>query len=967
MVLNQKDNQPIERATVRAKSGKAGTYTDKNGRFRFSVPATEKTLVVSLMGMTTVEVPVGTNLKVMLKDEAAELENVVVVGYMTRKVANTSASVVKVSAKQIEEKPTANPFDAIQGKVAGLQVYTSSGEPSAGSSMALHGVGSFNASSSPLFIVDGMPVSSGNIQAMNPNDFESMQFLKDAAATSIYGARAANGVVYITTKRGKAGERAQITVRGQKGISRLANRSFFRTLMRTGELLDFWEETGFIPKKTVDTYREKYGMNDTFWDKYYLEDNKPMHQADIALSGGAGSTNYYVSAGTLYQEGLRAGSDYAKYNMRVNLNSGLNRVVKFGLNSALSYDISHTSPYGGTATEGGGLAMLAQPFYTPYDKDGKEYEEVIPGWGRYNPKYRVRHTIDAYKYLNLNLGGNVTITPITGLTMRSQVGMDITRGGRDYRSLPSAKYNKGIGTSRLEFSNTDIFSNTNTIEYRFTLNDVHGISALVGHEYNQYRFHGATAQGKGMEDDRLILLSAATKDKEIGESIAENAFLSYFLQASYSYDNKYFVDAVLRQDNSSKFGRNKRSGIFGSVGLLWKAKKEAFLTDSEWINDLDVKFSIGTQGNDDIGNYSSLALVGKSGQYEGNAGWALSSPGNPDLSWEDQRKTTIGITGRVFDRLLFNVELYDRLTSNMLMDVPMPYTTGLVEDGLGFASLQKNIVSYQNRGVDLRLDYDILKGKDYALAAFLNFNYNKDKVISLFQGRDSWILPGYGFGYIVGQPQVFVYPIFKGINPDNGYPEWYLPGENIADITKDKVTSEFSDELEQNTGIRRFTPMTGGFGLNGSYKGIYFQADFSFALGKHMISNDKFFFENPKQFAGFNTSREVKDYWKKPGDNAKYPGLEYLAKVSPLMTQFDSRMIENASFMRLKNFTVGYNLPKSILSKQDIIKGVKLYVTGRNLLTFTKFTGPDPEVNSNLSMGTNPNTMQFTVGTELTF
>ena len=965
-VVVDETGEPVIGATIQVKGTSQGTATDYDGNFELRVQP-NATLVFSYVGMNTQEVQATPNMRVVMMSDSEMLEDVVVVGYMERKIASTSASVVKVDSKTIEEKPTANPMDALQGKVSGLQVFTSTGEPSAFSSLKLHGVGSLGAGSAPLYILDGMPVATSTIMSANPNDFESIQVLKDAAATSIYGARAANGVIYITTKRGKVSERAKISVRGQYGTSNLANPDYYDKMMNTSELFQLWSELGIYGESTIDGFREKYGMNDTKWWKYYLKQGVPTYQGDVSISGGTGRTNYYISGGLFNQEGIREGSDYKKFNLRSNINSQINQIMKVGLNTSVAYDLVNLSPYERNSTGGGGLAFLAPPFYTHIDPEtGEDYEEVIPGWNRETPKYYTSKLKSTEKTLYYNLSGNVEIKPIEGLTLRSQAGMEIGDYFYDRYRLASYRGALGNGFGTKDFARRSTLTSTNTAQYSFDLDDTHNFNFLVGHEFIDYNYFYIRANASGMQDDRLMLLPNGV-NKSVDESKAEYAFLSYFSQLSYDYSEKYFVDLVVRNDASSRFGKNKRNGTFWSAGLLWKAKKEPFLQDTEWLDDLDFKFSIGTQGNADIGNYNAYALAGQIGQYAESPGWGLTSPGNDDLGWERQRKTSFGVTAGMFNFFKFNVEYYHRLTSDMLMDVPLPMTTGIPQDGLGFASVTQNVGKYLNQGVDIRLDFNILNRRDANLTGYVNFNYNMDKVVELFQDRDSWILPGYGFGYIVGEPVNFIYPIFKQINPENGYPEWYLPGEDIAVKTENKVTSNFSDVLEQNTGIRRNTPMVGGFGVSGDYKGFYLQADFTYALGKNMISNDKFFFENPIQFGGFNQSKTTLDYWKKPGDNAQFPGLDYIDNVSYLFTEFDSRLIEDASFMRLKNLSIGYNLPKKFLGSQKILTGAKLYVTGRNLLTFTNYQGPDPEVDSNLSLGAYPNSRQFIVGFELNF
>lgn len=968
------NNQPLIGARVYLKSDPTvGTLTDLDGRFKLKV-SKGQIILFSFVGYTTQELQASKDMKVKMKPDSELLDEVVIVGYATKKVAATSASIVKVNAKDLAEKPTSNILDAVQGKVAGLQVSTSSGEPSAIASVKLHGKGSINSGSSPLYILDGMPVSAGVIQGMNANDFESMQFLKDAAATSIYGARAANGVIYITTKRGSTSDKARITARGQYGISTLANTRYYNRLQNTEESFRMLEEFGITTGSALDDLKKKFGMNNTQWYKFFYKD-APTYQADVNVSGGKNQTNYFFSLGVFDQKGLREGSSYNKINTRMNLKTTLNDYIRLGLNSSLVYSKTRTSPFASNNL-GGGLSPYIAPYYTPYDKDGNEiFDSVIPAvFQFYNPKYVISKNIYNTKDVILNSIGSATITPFKNFQIRSQVGITLNYNIYNNLSKPSYIKNAGQGSKTRSFNSGYSLSTNTVADYKFNIQDDHHFSLLAGHEYTSFKADGFGASGGGLVDDNLTLLSATTKDKRITENSYEYAFLSFFGQFGYDYADKYFIDLVLRNDASSVFGANMRNGLFWSAGLLWRAKKEEFLQSVDWIDALDVRFSTGTQGNADIDYYESLALVGNYSQHNGLKGWGLVSPGNPNLGWERQRKTTLGVTLDMFERLHMKVEIYDRLTSDMLMDVPYPYTSGL-ELTNGYAFVKQNVGKYQNRGIDLNITADLLTGKDYGISAYANFNYNRDKVVELFQGRDSWIIPKTGVGYIVGKPIMYVLPIFKNINPKNGYPQWYLPetkGEEVhpeVNHTDDNMlTSEYTDGLEQNTGIARYAPIAGGLGVLGTWKGFSLQADFAFTLGKHMISNDRYYVENPMKYAaqGFAQDRDVMDYWKKPLQEAKYPSLEYQRKYSEALS-YDTRFLENASFMRLKNLTIGYDFQKGLLERQHVLTGAKVFVSGRNLLTFTNFRGQDPEDNSNVSRGMNPNTKQFTVGVELSF
>lgn len=948
---------------------KSGTVSNIDGNFSISIKSGEK-LTFSFIGYESQELAATPQMNVRMHPSDLMLNDVVVVGYMERKVANTSASVVKVSAKDLAMKPVANPLDAVQGKVSGLQVFSSSGEPSARLSMSLHGQGSLGAGTGLLVILDGMQVSMAVLQSMNQNDIESVQFLKDAAATSIYGARAANGVMYVTTKRGKTETRPAVTLRAQYAVSSLANTDYFDQLMSGPELLRYYKETGIYSEAEIMTFKEKYFKETDFqWYKYVYQP-APMYSADVSVSGGSTGVRYYLSGGALSQEGLRMGSSYKKAFGRINVDANLADWAKANVNTQVSYTDTHVSPFGNNNAVGGGLAAMNAPFASPYDPNTGLELERVPLLDLATPKHVISTNPAKTNAFILSANGNLTLTPIKNLTVRSLVGLELNYGDSRSRTLPSYYRAYGNGSSERAYSMASNITITNTAAYNMSFGE-HHLTALLGHEYTNYKDDNFSASGSGILDDRLFLLNNVTQNKSVGEDTNGYAFLSYFSQLSYDFSERYFIDWVLRNDASSRFGRNKRNGLFWSVGLLWKAKSEHFLKDVSWLNELDFKASYGTQGNSSIPPYSTSSYVGKVGQKKGGMSLGFISLGNPDLGWEHQSKFTIGVKTRMLNRFDLNLEYYNRITSDMLFEVPLPYTSGMPVGSAGYATRYENAGRYLNHGIDLQVSADILRGRDWGVSANVNFNYNRDKVLELFEGRQSWQEPGGQLAYIVGKPVTFVLPLYKGVNKDTGVPEWYKPGTDLNQTRRDDsdVVSEYTTSLSQNTGINAYTPVTGGWGISAYWKGFYMNADFFFALGKHMISMDKQFYENDYHIrnreGNYNGSHRLFDYWKQAGDNAEFPSLEWVREPNHQSTYLDSKMLENASFMRLKNFTLGYDIPRKSLGKQNIIRSAKVFFTGRNLLTFTKFRGIDPEVNRNVSYGVNPNTKQMSVGIEI--
>lgn len=975
-VVVDETNAPLPGVSVALKSTPAkGTVTDIDGKFAIQAKPGEK-LLFSFLGYTTQEVAAAATMNVKLQPADLTLNDVVVVGYMTRKVANTSASVVKVGSKEIALKPVANPLDAVQGKVSGLQMFSSSGEPSARLSMSLHGQGSLGAGTGLLVIMDGMPVSMNVVQAMNPNDIESVQFLKDAAATSIYGARAANGVMYISTKRGLAETRANISVRAQYAVSSLANTDYFDQLMTGPELLRYYEETGIYkhdsddPRETtIVRLKDMFRETDFRWYQYVYQP-APMYTADISISGGTNNVNYYLSGGALSQDGLRMGSGYKKVFGRMNVGAKLNDWIRANINTSVSYDDTKVSPFGSNNVVGGGLAAMNAPFASPYDPNtGKEYERV-PLLDLATPLHVISTTPSQANAFVLSTNGSLTITPLKNLTLRSMVGLELDYGINSSRTLPSNYKAYGNGSSSRTYSRASNISVTNTASYQMEFGN-HHLTTLLGHEYTDYKDDGFSAGGNGILDDRLFLLNNVTQNYRMSESKTEYAFLSFFTQISYDYMEKYFVDLVLRNDASSRFGANTRNGLFWSVGLLWKAKQEKFFKDITWLDVFDVKASYGTQGNSSIPPYSVESYAGKVGQKAGNVSFGFISYGNPDLGWEHQSKLTVGVKARVFDRLDVNLEYYNRLTSNMLFEVPLSFSSGLPIGDYGYVPSYKNVGKILNHGIDLQLNADIFRKRDWGVSLNANFNYNRDKVLELFEGRDTWLEPSTQMAFIVGKPVMFMAPLYKGVNPTTGEPEWYRPGKDVTQTHRDDndVVSEYSSTLEQNTGVKARTPITGGWGMSAYWKGFYMNADFFFAIDKHMLSMDKSYYEDDYRVRdrvnNFNGSRRLFDYWKQEGDHTEFPSLKWVRENNHQSTYLDSKMLENASFMRLKNLTIGYNLPQKSLGKQKIVRSAKVFFTGRNLLTFTNFRGIDPEVNTSVSYGANPNTKQVSFGVEI--
>lgn len=920
-----------------------------------------KTLVISFIGMENKEVPIKPSVKVTLKPMTELLSEVLVTGTYgsAKKLGSMVGSVAAVKSEKIANRPSANFADALQGQVAGLQVFTSSGEPSEGVSMRLRGIGSINSSSEPLFILDGAPISSGAFSAINPNDIENLTILKDASSTSIYGSRAANGVIVITTKRGK-GVKPTVTIKGQYGISQRAVENI--TLMNSEQYFNFCETVNpnYKTNEAFQANKEfalKHGIS-TDWYDYFFKDNAPTYQLDASITGVANNTNYFISASHYDAEGIEPASGMKRETVRSNIDTKVSDWFRVGLNLGLSYEDFETNGFAGTGNSWYNVATLSKwaiPYETPYEiienADGSisygKRKNILDKIGLWNPYYLLENQPTEKNKIRLYGNAFEEITPIKGLIIRAAQAIDAFDYRYRYVSLP-ADYNNQKGSASESFQRYSSFTFTNTAEYKFSINEMHNISALVGQESIIYNGSSFGASVDNITDGRLPMLSNGTIPKQPSASKKKKVMNSYFSRLEYNFGEKYFFDASFRTDGSSIFGRDNRWASFFSVGTMWNVSKEAFMEDIDWLKDLKVKFSYGTTGNsafDGDPYYPSLGLVG-TGKYNGDQTFYISSVQNDGLTWEKQKTINIGLSARLFDRLDIDLAYYDKKTTDMLMTIPYSYTTGH-SSGWG------NIGSMFNRGFEATVSYDIINRRNLQWSVSANINYNKNQITELFGGRDEYVVANTGIKYQVGMPYGELYYVrWVGVDPADGQQIW---------LDKDgNETKTYSEDNAVFTGKQRYAPWAGGFSTSFFWKGFSINADFSYVLGKYTINNDAFFYNNPNFAGQLNQSTDMLDMWTTPGQVTNIP-----AANSEL--RFDTHLIENASFLRLKNLTIGYTLPENWLHKTGFIKGARIFAVGRNLLTVTNYTGADPEVDSNLQLGKYPNTKQFTIGAELTF
>ncbi|MBO5172757.1 MAG: TonB-dependent receptor [Bacteroidaceae bacterium] len=966
-VVSAADGEPLIGASVKVKGEKTAAVTDMNGKFKIRTEA-GKTLVFSYIAMETMERPAKNGMLVKMQTAEEMMDELVVTGYgSAKKLGSLVGSVVTVDNKKMEKAVTPNFTDALAGQVSGLSVLTSSGDPSKSASIRLRGINSINSSSTPLFILDGAPISSTMFNTLNPSDIQNITVLKDAASTAIYGSRAANGVIVITSKKGKLNEKANLVVKGQYGFSTPVSDGL--QMMNSQQYIQFRDMIGQPVSQSVKDLVNNYGIS-TNWRDEVLSNNAPTYTVDAALTGGSENINYYLSFNHHSQEGLIEQSKMHREALRANVEARLNRWFKAGVQANLGTN-SYQQNNEAEATDGLYtsnpmiFSRLALPYDAPnyysFDENGNiiwgDRADKLKYSGLSHPSFVNENR--SYKKNNLTLMLNAfeQLNPIEGLTIRAQQAMDGYDYTQDNRYIPYEAFTTPMGSSVAasegyvynSFSRYASYTFTHTIEYRKKVKG-HNFSALLGQEsiFSRSRSFGVFTEGQ--TDPRQLRLTDGTSIAigNLSDSRAEESFNSFFATFAYDFDGKYFLDASYRADGSSKFAPGHRWGHFYSVGGMWDLKKENFLKDVDWLDLLQARATYGLVGNSTgAGSYDYYGLFGTGSMYNGQSSMGISNPSNSTLTWEKVGSFNAGVTFGFMDRVVLNVDAYRRKTTDMLMKIPFSYTTGF-GGGMG------NIGAMVNKGFDADVNVKILKSNDFDWTLKANVNYNKNEITELFAGRDEYIIANTGQKLEVGKPYGEFYMVeYAGVDPRDGKPMWYDIDGNLTKVYNEERDSKF-------TGKQRFAPWSGGFGTSFSWKGLSITADFAWQAGKYMTNNDNYFLKNANQGTSFNQSVDMLNIWTKPGDITDIP--KYGEQV-----QYDTHLLEDASFLRMKNLIVQYSFPEKWMKATKGIQNAKVFFVGRNLFTATKFSGYDPEPDINLVKFNYPNTRQFVFGMELTF
>jgi len=957
-----------------------GVITGIDGSYSLRLSNSDAVIVFSYIGFETQEVNAAgrTNVSVTLMPDTKELDDVVVVGYGVQRREALTSSVSTVQGKDLQ-KVSSSSFDkALQGNTAGVVVSSAVGNPGSYAEVVIRGSGSINASNSPLYIVDGVPVLTGRVgdwaddsrsnflSSLNSHDIENVTIMKDAAATAIYGSRASNGVIIITTKSGKQGK-TKVSFNVEKGVSTLTNAKnknansedlvkYFQDASRNaGELYDpngnyaDWydpmvDQGLYFPNSLADT-------NFDWWDAYTQDGTYDNYNVNI--SGGDEKTNFFVSAGYLNQEGTVVGTSFDRFSGRVNLNHQLNKYIKIGNNTQISRSKQNYVYDGWAWANPVAASFWTLPFYSSHTEDG-EYNHDLGGS---NGNYNVLHINDVSSMQNRTVSivnsTYVELAITDNLKAKSVFGLDWKDVDDDQYFDPSAANASSWGGGYYAVNNKYYKWNiSNTLTYNKIFNGVHSLNVLVGQEAREYNNWWLYAGASKIDPD-IPNLDGTSDEQEVGGSRIENSGISYFSNASYSFDSRYYLGASIRRDASSKFGSDNKWATFSSVSLGYTLSNEDFFNVS-WINNLKFRASYGETGNSGIDSYASKGLY-QADKYNSNLALYPKQIENNMMRWESAKTTNVGVDLMLFNRITGTVEYYWRNTHDLLVDAEISQTSGQ-------SSILVNSGEILNEGLEVALSSQNIKGSNFTWTTDINFTLPSSEIISLGDDMEEMSNGSYQKRRIGGNYTEWNLFQFAGVNPDNGMALWY--DEN------GEKTENYGDAVREYCGSPEPT-LYGSMTNTINFKGIELSFMFYGVTGNEVMFSERIYREHDGSDVGASSSGPVteyvaQNYWTTPGQITDVP--KPIAYNDTQSNEWvSSRWLEDGSYLRLKTLKLGYTLPKKWIEKA-FINNANIYFQGTNLLTWSNVSGLDPEVGTNgYSYNAVPNARTFIFGVNLDF
>lgn len=974
---------PLPGITVKVVGTELTSSTDENGKFQIAADANSK-IRFSSVGYKTVTQTVGNrkDIQVVLATETNTIESVqvVAVGYGTMKRATLPTAVSSIGANEIEDEVLPSVTQAIQGKAGGVQVTQKSGSPGGGISIRVRGTTSINASSDPLYVVDGIPVNSTTnftggstfdfgggtqginvLSSINPSDVQSIEVLKDAASSSIYGSRAANGVVLITTKKGAVGQ-SQFNFNMYEGFSQVPKERYY-DFMNTEQYQDYMKDYYRIameedPSKTIpEQIFSNPGINTNWQDAIFR--TSPTRNYELSASGGNEKTQYYTSVGYMKQGGVLLYSNFDRLSGRINLNHQHSEKLRFStsinLTKATNQRVQEENSKEGATKSG----IFSPPNIPVYDGQGNYFYDQVR-LTRENPVAMLELPTNKANTYRILANASAEYNIIPELLLKTSFGTDLSFIDETFfmppTGLRSYASQGGIGASRS--TRDQLWINETTLTYDKGFGD-HSINALAGFSVQGSRLEFTHAQRAGFPNNDIPYVTAGGVITGANAYPEEWAIASGFARATYIYKDKYILNANVRMDGSSRFGADNRWAIFPSLAGAWRLSEEDFLKDHSTISDLKLRASWGITGNQNIGNYASRSLYTAGNNYMGIAGFVPNVLGDKGLKWETTRQWNVGVDAGFFnDRISLLADYYYKKTSDLLIGLPILTSSGYI-------NRFTNSGDIENKGFEFELSSKNLVG-DFKWSTSLNMTFNRNKVLALPEGLSEMrggvgdlnrAIPGQPLGVFYGWKAL-------GVNPETGMID-YL-GKNGSAVTP----TNYEDHVMIGDPNPQFF---GGITNNFEYKNF----DLSI-LGQFSYGNDIFNYNLASGLEGFNPSSnqfvDFVDRWRQPGDISSVPRP---APGSLDNGAVSSRFVEDGSFFRLRNITLGYSLPTEVAERIKM-KRLRFYVTVQNAYIFTKYRGYDPEVSSShggantgliygYDYGSYPQPRIFTTGINLTF
>lgn len=963
-VTSSEDDQPIPGATVLVNGTIIGTSTDLDGRYSIRVLSPDDVLLFSFIGLRPQEISVKNRsvIDVIMEPEVTSLTEYVITSYGDQTRREVTGSIASIKGEIFEDLPVQSFDRAMQGRVAGVQVTSNSGQPGGTLNVQIRGVGSINAGTQPLYIVDGVQVAAGGLSgqgsqnalaSINPNDIASIEVLKDAASASIYGAQAANGVVLITTKRG-GNEKTKLRLSVQEGIVQPME---LYKVMNANQLASIKRQAYLNAGLGSDGAEAIFGspgdreLTNTDWlDAMYREGRLSVY--DLSMAGGDEKTQFYLSGSHTFHEGQVIMSDYSRSTGRLNLTHKPFTDLTINANIALSRQITNGSIDRGNYINSPFVsAYLARPNVPIYDEDGTFAPYPNAHLFGYNIVQGVHQELRRGTSYQTVSNIQLTYRILPWLSATGFAGLDFS-DNRDENNRPStipafADYGGASYYSDARLINTNANGNFN---FNHTFNELHALTGILGYEYKYEVEEVTTAEGRNFPNPVLRYLQNAAVPYGVGGFYTEYKRAGFFSQARYDYNDRYTAEVTVRRDGSSRFGSNSQWGTFGAASVGWRISSESFLENSSWIDNLRIRASYGITGNSDIGNFQSRSLVGTGGQYLGFGALRYVQLGNDLLTWEESASMNLGVDGTFFNgRIIATVDLWRKNTNNLLFNTQLPIDSG-------FGSITRNTGSLRNQGIDLDIQTtNVVMGKFKWTSSF-NTSVFSNELMKLYEGLDSL-----GTDLIVGMPIDFHYGFaYAGVNPANGAP-MYLDKDG-------EYTYSVGD------GDRRYLgsalPWTyGGLSNTLAYGPISLEVFFQYQYGNLAFNQDLYNLAQAGSLGQDNQTTDQLNFWRNPGHITNTP-KPYEGGNIPGHSgyqQFSTRLLSDGSYIRLKQVTLNYALPRQLLQKVGVQQG-NVYVQGLNLWTFTRYNGLDPEVNSlGNTYGTYPSSRQLSAGLNFTF